>query len=106
MDRIEARTSWPHVHSALTYIALGGLLGLASSWAWPGPIFRGSHISGLSIALVPISVAILMVLLGRWRLRKGKTPAGLFTFWLAFDCSFAFMACRLASQVGWLAGPH
>ena len=100
---LAARTSWRHVERATFYLAVGGVLGLTSYWAWPRPLFIDGPPSGLSLAVVPLATGLLMAALGRHRERSGRSRAGLLRFWMAFDFCAAYLACRIAGQVGWLS---
>lgn len=57
--------------AVLGYVLLGALLGALSLWAFPSHLMREGWPRLANLVVTPLLAGLAMVLLGRWRARRG-----------------------------------
>jgi hypothetical protein len=80
-------------------LLLGGLLGLASWWAWPYRVVASGPFPGISLLISPLVNGLLAEALGRWRESRERPRTYLSTFW-----GGALFAFGMAGVRYWLMG--
>lgn len=58
--------------SVLGYVLLGSLVGAASLWVFPHHLTREGGLRLLNLVITPVLAGLAMMLLGRWRARRGE----------------------------------
>ena len=91
-DTLRPRRRANPILSGIGFVLLGALIGAASAWAVPRPLFPPSPWPGVSIVAGPIISGLAMQGYGSWAAGRGKEPSYLATFWggalFAFALSF------------------
>jgi len=76
----DRETSNPYMSGA-GFVLLGALSGLVVTWLLPERIIPTINLHGSSTVLAAVGTGYLMMLYGRWRIRRGGHPTYLATFW-------------------------
>jgi hypothetical protein len=76
------------------YAVLGVIAGAASLLVFSQSLAHTHNGRLATLLLVPLAAALTTVLLGRWRVRKGQTPAGIDRFMYAYLFALGMASVR------------
>jgi hypothetical protein len=79
----------------ILFFTLWGIgLGVLSALIFPHPLFRSSHLHGISLLISPLITGVVMNGIGRLVRRRGRTPVSIESFTYGFTFAFAMALIR------------
>jgi hypothetical protein len=82
------------IMASIGYVILGSILGAVSLWLVPQSLIQHPFGRWLNLILTPVLVGICMVMLGRWREKRGQETIRLDRFGCAFLFALAMALVR------------